>query len=1137
MATAPRVFYPDGSGDTSELVLTTNVVSFSFSGTVDPNVVDVQIDLNGSGFTSDPSLVGLSAPGFSVPNPSSHPGGLVLERGKNVVRLRAVDITGAVSPASTVTVFVSSESAPLTQLSPPTGVELRRRAASVDVMWSGELTSSAVGYNVYASTGQGGTVSGYLRVNSAMIPASSPKEVRTSEVPVLEFDYDFHEPNTDLEFQIVAQTADAVTGVPEERKSVTSWPLFATPDFRFKGTVARLERVSQYAYGHDRSSGVGDGVLNNDVFSGVHPDDPLHYVVTAVYYSRSTGEMTESRFSREVSGAPLPLDTSVRGIRIRDQKKIAEDYIGEVQRADSSLSLIPGSTVREVHIETFANEMQKAYFLMDFVHRAKSFPALLAIDDPTLSGTSVPVANSAYKQSLKTALAIADDSAVQALVDGAFDSLARNNGVKRQGRRLAMVQQTFWTASRPTRDLTVQQNAVVSSSRNSNAPRFRSLGASTMLAANAQSYYNPDRRRYEMTVQLVAEVPGTDGNVPAGDLDTVVSGAPGFQTVNLVSADYGRDVQSNLGLAEDAMRAVVGVDSGTVGGYDRASTGTSGVYESRVVASGDPNMMRDWDPVRKVHTGGKVDIWVKGTIERTVEETFAFQFSSARAVRFDVIDPSGLVFRARDSRLTPDNPIQEILNNPGQGLGLRNHSVIPLGEYDLTGAEIVDYQTIRLSNLIPQPPTSLDDFVEGDYRYRSNNRFVASVQPVRRVVSVVGEVSGVLDPAAGYSLFKLQDPLLDGESTAASDFVTVNQVGSVPSGASIPVNAEEHVLLGEYEEPLRSVGVNVQTLRVYSRDRSVLYQGPDAESPDYYVVGGGQTKPVRIVRSGGSAIQSGATVSVDYEHDENFRVTYVVNDVLHRVQSRVGLTRHAGADVLVKQAVENPMSLEATVQLAKNAVQSVTDASIRTAVSLLTDRKGIGESIHQTDVSTSMARSSGVQYVSQPFSRMTLRDGALRIRDGLPSQGDFVPSLSRYDNAVYVLDEALPFATVDGGGPATSHRGVYMDNVGLEMARSLESLADGPGRAWIVGASGAVIPGLSDDATLAAAVGPAFVTAERLRRTANRVFVSLRLPDAPSSHSWSATYTVSGDRGVKDIDVSQVEYLTPGDVTITYRDG
>lgn len=1140
MATAPKFNYPDGSGTTTQYVVTTNLPGFSVTAQVDENTVDVQVDLNGSGFVSNPTLFLLAPPALRIPNPASLPDGLVLDRGQNTIRVRTVDISGSVSPPSTIIVQLVDAVPSFTTNNPPTGLSIQRRASSIDVVWSDFGTSGCTGYNVYASTGSGGTESGYLRVNQELIPASAAKETVVEETPMVSFEYDYRETNTDLEFQVQTQMADAITGEVVSRGGMTSWPLFSSPEFRFRGSVIRLDTNRSYHFNHDRNASVGEGILNNDVFSSAHPEDPLFYVVTAVYYDKNSGEMVESRYSPEMSGAALPLDIAVRGVKVREPKDITTSYIDEIQKTEPSLALIPGSTIREIHVEPFSNELHKTYFLLDFVHRAKSFPALLAIDDPSLSGQSVPVANSTYKMNLKTALSVSDDTAVQALINGAFDSLAKNVGIVRKGKKSAVVMQTFFTTSKPTRDLVVQQNAIVTSSRNSAAPSFRSNGQYTMLASQAQSYYNPDKRRYEIQVQLVAETPGTDGNVPAGDLDTVSSGASGLQTVNEVSADNGRDAQTNLELAEEYMNSIVSLDTGTSGGYERIARSTPGAFDYKVVMAGDPYMMRDWDSVRNKHTGGKVDIYVKGLIERTITETFAFQFSVANSVKFDVVDPASLTFRARDSRLTPSNPIQEMLFNPAQGLGLRNHSNYPTTEYDLTGVVVIDYRTIRLSTLIPQPSTTLDDFVEGDYRYRSNNRFVAKVQPIRRIVSITGEVSGSLSPDSGYQLYKTQDPLLDGESTKAQDFVIINQVGSVPSGKSIPVNGEEHVLIGEFEEPLKSTGVNVFSIQVMSRDRTITYNGPGTDSPDYFILDGGQTGSTRIVRSGLSAIASGEVVSIDYDHDENFTVTYIVNDVLQNMQNKVSKSRHITADVLVKQAIENPMSTEASIQLKRNAVQSTVESEVRTNTSLLTDAKGIGTSVYQTDMSTSMKKSPGVDFIVQPFAKMTLRDGALRIRDPIPSASyTFLASLSKFANAVYILEEPLPFNTTDSGGPGTAHRGVYIDNLIMKMAASMEAIGDEHGSAWIIGSKGAIIPGFTDDVTLAAVVGAENVGSERLARTANRVLVSLNngiLPaDVPSNHNFSATYTVMGDTGVKDIDVSAVEYVTPGDLTLTWR--
>jgi hypothetical protein len=138
------------------------------------------------------------------------------------------------------------------------------------------------------------------------------------------------------------------------------------------------------------------------------------------------------------------------------------------------------------------------------------------------------------------------------------------------------------------------------------------------------------------------------------------------------------------------------------------------------------------------------------------------------------------------------------------------------------------------------------------------------------------------------------------------------------------------------------------------------------------------------------------------------------------------------------------------------------------------------------------------------------------------------------------MEEPLPFDTTDGGGDSTVHHGVFMDELIMEMASSLGDVGTGLHKAWIIGRLGAVIDGYSDDATLQ----PDFVTSsaieeERVRRTANRIVVSLNAgidpEESPEDHTFSASYIVSGDRGVKSVETSQVEFLTPGDLTITYR--
>lgn len=1155
MATTPLFLLPDSSGSTTQLNLTTNSSDFIFTGVVDLNTIDIQIDVNGSGFVSDPSLVNLTVPTFTIPNLNSFPNGLPLERGVNVIGIRSIDLTGAVSPTSLITINVVNEIELSEIESPPTGIQLQRKSNSILVQWSNVGVDNASGFNVYASTGEGGSGSGYLRLNENTIPISSYTETTEELSEIGSTIIDIENPDfissgptigTNLDgsndIRISSSLVDSVTNAVVINTSVNRYGLINTKKARLSLTVEDVREIKNYQFEHNRNDGIGNGILNSDIFSQVSSEDPIFYVITTVVFDSDTGQLRESRFSSELTGAPLPLDTTVRGLRIREQSDIVQSYITEVQKAQPTLAIIPASTIREVHIEPFANESQKMYFLMDFVGRTKSFEALLQIDDPNKTGTSILVRDSAYKQQLRSALSLSSDAAVQRLIDNSFESLASNFNTPRRGRRPATVTQTFFTSSAPTRDLIVNQDAIVSSSTNSTAPRFRSAASITLPASSAQSFFNPDKQRYEIRIQVVAETPGSIGNVAAGDLDTIVSGADGFKTINEIASDFGRDVSSNLELAEECARVLSSLDTGTPGGYELSAIGIPGLIEAKIVMSGDPFMMRDYDDVRKKHIGGKVDVYVRGTLERTIKETFAFQFSAARNVRFDVIDPTTFTFRARDSRLTENNPINEVLFNPSQNLGLRNHSNSPVSSYDLTGVVIVDFQTIRLNSSIPQPQTFLDDFIEGDYRFRSNNKFTASKQPIRRVTSIVGEIAGPLDSADGFTLFQTQDPLLEGRSTIAGDYVEINQIDDVPSGESITVNDEIHTMIGQFEEPLNSVGINEFTLQVFSQDRTTQFKGPTDANPDYLVLSGSQTSPIKLIRTTNSSIQNGSVISVDYEHDENMVVSYVINDVLQNLQSRYEKKRHATADVLVKQCIENGLALEGTVQLFASADEPTVDDSIRSSITILTDKRGISNPTHQSDITSVIDQTDGVDFVVQPLTRFSLIDGSLRIRDAIPSNSVFLSSLSQFNNSVYILTQELSFKTSDGGGPITLHRGVFKDEQPMDLVNSLSAIGQNPNQAFIVGKLGIVIEGWSDDATLLAAGFTTLISKnlERLSRTANRVVISLNSgvvpPDSPNLHGFAVSYIVNGDTDVKDLEVSSIEAIIPSSITITYRD-
>jgi len=1143
MATAPQVYSRDGVTLVTNLTYTTNETAVTITGVVTVQTVDIQVSVNGGNFVSDPALILFDLTAFTFPNPASYPTGFVLQPGTNTFQFRTIDILGAVSPPATVTVLSIAASF-INNVTVPSGIRLRRRRDAIDLLIAKPglefsangtpLPSTFRGYNVYASSSPGGEGTGYYKVNENLLTLTDGAYFEEDASTVFSDTTTWANTNQQL-LRVKVSEEDEFGNELAIRLDRTYAIGIYSDKLRYTSGVETVTLIDFVRFRHTRTGGVG--LINEDQFSNVDDTEPLYYVVTGVYFDPLTNTVFESPYSQEVLGAPLVLDTAILDLPQVTRLQIQTSFIQSVNRVLQELSLIPGSTMRDVTIDPFSSEFERVWFLLDFVHRSQSFLTLLQIDDPNGDGTSDPVAQTAYKVALKAALGFTSDSATQALIDTAFEKLGSNQDVTRLPGRPAVGQAVFYSEARPTVDLTVPAGTTVTSRADEDlglsTQRFRVGGSFVLTAANADAFYNFDTKRYEIVADIVAESSGGAGNVPAGQIDSA-SGVNGLSVINTEATVFGLDRETNAQLAERAILKTSSVDTGTEGGYLLAVIGQPGVLKTKIVKSGDPLMMRDYDDLRKKHIGGKVDIWIQGLRERQVTEQFAFTFEIARDVLCTIVDLPTLTLRVNDSRVTPTTPILEILNNPVNGLGVRN---VTLGQdYDVTGVIIIDYQTFKLNTAIPQPVTFKDDLIIADYRFRSSPDFAFTFQPIRRVTSVVGEVSGSLNSTTGYKVFKAEDPLFNGESTLAKDFLRITQSNGVPTGQGIAVNAEVHVLIGFFEEPLNFIGINTQTIRVFSADRTVEYNGPEDPLPDFTIVVGTPTRPVKIVRTPASLIVNGQTVSVDYEHDENMVVTYVVNDLLQTVQGVVNKMRHVTADVVVKQAVDNPLSLETTVQLKAGATKDKVDPQIRTRVSQELNQKLIGQGSAQSDIIAVVDNTSGVDFEIVPLARMAYSDGARRIRETLASEFLPVPAMNQGGQSVYLSEVSLQFPTTDGGGNETEHKGVFQDDVALTLSADTVSVGAAPDQAFIIGAKGASLPGYSDDVTLQNA---GFVTveardAERAKRSGNRVLVALLTPDTPASHLYAVSYVVRGDKGAKDIPAAQVEAISLGSLVITY---
>lgn len=1147
MATAPKFKGPDGVLRTEFIFTTTRNQRF-FTGQISATTIDLQVSIRGSGFSSDPDYVVFEGTEFTIPNPVSFPDGLDLAYGDNLIEVRALEVSGTISPISRIKARVIQESDIGVIVQPPTKVSLERRENVVAITIEGINNSFIKGYNFRGSASPGGGTTGYLLLNPNLVGDGETSE-KVTTIGSLQVDASLP---VDRSGNLVADPLFVNITANEQDKEgnvlQTDYnELLEIPEtvrnLRYTQIISRVETVTTFTFVHDRRATQSDPnnpAIPRSAFTALLETDPIYYVATAVWYDPSSRTEIESSYSSEVLGTPLVMSQSVGSFPFVSRQDIIRDLSLSIYRKRPEIKIEPGSVTRDVFIDPFSSEAQRLRFITDFLHRAQSFSSLLTIDDPSNSGTSIPVTQSSYKRALKQAFHLVDDDDVQSIVDQTFEKLASNFGLTRREGIRARGEVVFYTQKRPTASINIPIGSTISGG----GVRFTTTSVAQISLDRIASFFSATTGRYSVRVPVQAVSSGSSGNVGIGQIRTINVGPTGLNVTNDTSTFGGKNRETNRELAVRTIRVLSSVDSGTHQGYYTTAVDVPGVTEVFVVDAGDTLMWRDFDIENEVHRGGKVDVWVRGTQENTVTDSFAFSFEMARDILFEPVgDLSDLEFRAVDSRLSSSFPLIEMLDIPEYGYGLRNETTDE--EFDLTGVEILSYNTIKLSTSVVQPALTYSDVVRGDYRYRTSNKYIFPRQPVKRIESFEGSVTGVVT-ADLYDLYKLDSPLANGRSTLAQDYLQLTDpedaAVQIPSPTPIFVSGEEHVILAEIIEYVENLGTNPLTVQVFNLDRSIEYKGPFDPSgdADYTILYGDEKNPLGIKRTDLSTITSGQTILIDYYHDENFTVSYSTNYIVTAVQQDLEGMKHITADVLAKEATLSTIDLTATIVLKKGATPSSVDSVIQTNLINQINALKMGEAFRPSDVISIIDGSQNVSYV-QSLTKMVRGAESLIIRESIVSDQDSdvvkITSWSTDTVDVYLIEDELANGTTDAGGSINLFRGVFQSEVQLSLEDvDPSTLGISAGRAFIIGNNGWVIPGYSDDATLEA---EGYTTssekeAERKALTANRVVVSFVSGDIPVNYDYTVTYIVGEDSGVKSLEASESEAFIPGIFEFTY---
>jgi len=1110
---------------------------------MDSDTADMLVSIRGGVWTSDPDYVLFDGSTFTIPNPSAYPEGLQLLQGLNRIDVKSVLSNGLTTAAGTIEANLALDRDVRAIAYPPSGVYLERMDQTVKVLVTGLSDPNVTGYNFYASISPGGGISGYKRINLQPVISYDTEEAvvaigALTVDSIVPTDGDGVPLSNPALFRVSGQQVDLAGTVLQLDYDESMVIPDLTTRFRTTTQVEAVETVKKFVFVHDRlatPNSITYPAVPYSEFTAVADTDPLYYAVTAIYLIN--GAEYESSFSQEVSGYPMIVTPAITDLPSVSRQQIVKDTTLTIFRSHPEVEVKEGSYLRDTFIDPFSTEAERIRFVLGFLQAAQSFTTLLAIDDPTHSGVSVPVTQSPYKMALMQAFFLQDTTSVQNLIDNTFDQLAARRGIVRETGKRSRGEVLFYVTRKPTSTIYLPIGTKVSAG----SANFRTTSAARITTAGAGSTYNPATGRWSASAYVQALDTGTAGNVIRDQIRTVTGGPSGVQVTNYDRTFGGRDVESNYELAVRADGMLSSVDSGTYRGYVQKAQGVPQVQQVNVVEGGHQLMMRDLDSAGN-HWGGKVDIWVKGGSQATVRDLFAFSFDIVVAGQFEPIGEIGnLRFRALDSRLSDLNPIIEMLDIPSWGYEFRainphNGSVRTL---NLTGATLIRPDGLQLSATYNDPTLiHLTDIFTGSFRFRTSNKQVLSRQPASEILSltrVLDTGSQILVGTAAYSLFHPHDPLTLGRSTAAGDYLQVitpidgTTVENIPSGVPLVVTGEEHVLL-KGPEYLNNLGVNKYTVRVYNFDRSVEYVGPfhPNTSKDFSFLDESGETPLAVVMVTGGLLTEGLKVLVDYQHDENYVVEYTTNAVVQAVQNKVEETRHCTADVLVKSAHPVGVNISATIVLLKNHTAAQVDGMVRTSLGKVFGSLTLGQPLRQSDVIQAIETVTGVSYCIVPLSKLALKDGSPVIREPLVTtqQGtDWVPlPLSGWDTdgvKTYLITGPLYCVTADGGGAVNEFRGVTFNDMPMTLSPAVPQFDGSPLKglaygACIVGGAGMSIPGYP---TLA---------------TANRVLVSLPEGVTPSSSALTVTYIADGDTGTKNIEPGPTEYLVLGDMDFTF---
>jgi hypothetical protein len=240
----------------------------------------------------------------------------------------------------------------------------------------------------------------------------------------------------------------------------------------------------------------------------------------------------------------------------------------------------------------------------------------------------------------------------------------------------------------------------------------------------------------------------------------------------------------------------------------------------------------------------------------------------------------------------------------------------------------------------------------------------------------------------------------------------------------------------------------------------------------------GQATIARLVTG---HIPDGGTVSVSYFVTETFTISTQYPTFVEQLANTIAESKSAGADVLIKAMVANPVDITMAVTLESNTSPETVDPAIRTAINVVLDNS-VG-TLFQSELISQVQAVTGVQSVEIPLVKCAKSDDSYDIGVIVPTATNWVrlsadpafKGVTVPSNSWITASQVLPDSTIPSGGLPTAIVDFLYQGQVFQRASSVENflasaviqphlaVAPGvtvatPGSFYIVGTNDAIIP-------------------------------------------------------------------------------